>query len=269
MTKTTSTMTPKNGAGKKMKKAPPQKAKLKKLKYDYVALCDPPNCEDHGRVYFVDGPMENVSSFENLNRICELMDEESAHRLRTDVAILQSRGKLHSLLSLEALRQMAERQAQEKRDAAEEKKRQAEREEQKRQREARCLEIERMLTDLRKKKEGARMAGISPHVLARTVTDKMMQTLEMLDKEEKGLSSVSVISEMARRDMVIHISVVADVDSDDPNLAEGHVVLDLVINPRDLIGKDVSKNLDELETSARKLNGEFLGLFYGPNETTP
>lgn len=195
-----------------------------KLVYDSFTPCE--GCGRHGIAHFADGKQEAVNTFDDIERLCRMMDDESAQYFRDDVNNLQVIGYLGELLSPAEL--------QEKRNVRQER------------RKVEGLELEERLKDLQEENLRVEMAGSSNHSLARTVTDYLMIALD-----EEKLNKV--YSEMGNRNMVITIGVVAGVDTDNPNLNEGRNVLNLIINPEDLFKPDVKAEKDNVRAETEAL----------------
>lgn len=178
-----------------------------KLKFGAIIPCV--DCGKHGTVYFVGNEAkEGANNFDDIDRICRMMDDESVQKFRSVVTRLQDQGKLEDLLAPE-IREEKRRQAQLRQQRLEDSR-------------------QNLLDRLKNLDEDAarvQAAGLSNHALAMTVIDHLTEALSKAGLKE------AILDEMSERDMDIRVSVTIDDDRQ---------VVNLVINPQDLIREDVS-----------------------------
>ncbi len=224
--------TPTNGDNKPEGEGPPQE---QKLKYDRIELCSK-GCEKHCTVYFTNGGQEFVEEFTDIERVCELMDDDSVSLFRGDIGFRQKEGKLGDLLPPNARAdRRAERQAKLEEEAWRLKAKQRE-----------LLEREKDLNDQMLRVE---IAGRSNLALANTVTSHLVKGL---DKD--GLNALFI--EMSDREMVVKIVVVADINSDETNFIDGRTVLETVLDPQDLVREEMTDAWSGLEAADKDLQNE-------------
>lgn len=200
----------------------------KKLKYNYLEV------SMYGYAYatFSDGSETKAENFDDINRICQMMDDESAQKFRSDVAAQQKMGRLENLLSPEA---------------------KAKKEEQRRQAKKQRRDLECRLKRLAEKTDRVQVAGLSDHALAKTVTGCLMKELGNVELQ-------MFLQEMNKRGMLITISVVAEGDPDKLDVDDGCKVMDLVLNPGHMINNDVSDAEAMLKAQHEEIMNEFARL---------
>lgn len=183
----------------------------------------------HCTVYFTNEETLLIYSFEGMERLCLMMDDQSVQKFRNRVAKLQLDGYLQELASPEAqVLQEEERQA-----------------EQKQARQAKRQDLNFRMKEFDRKVIRQSVAALSNDRLVAIVTSRLM---EALDKPELN----PVFDELLERDLVLKISV-----EDSYGCQK---VADLTINPHDLISGDVSNVTTELEAERKALLKEALEL---------
>lgn len=217
----------------------PPETKL--LQYQKIVLCQ--NCGQHGKVHFGNTETgEQTSSQEvaypdDLEYVYQLLDKESVQRLQNDVVMFQAEGKLMYLASPEVREQLRAQQQEE----AEWARRQAE--------QARKLRRQQLADRAKQLDEKAirlEVAALSNQRLVGIVTDRLM---EALDKPELK----PVFSEMFEREFVIKISV--------EDSCGCQKVVDLTINPQDLISQEINNDTaEELEAERKKFLKDILDM---------
>jgi len=202
---------------------------VKPRQYNTAILC---MCHQHCDVQFMDGEIVRVNTFDELEALCQTMDEKSAKRLRNDVLRFQAEGKLQELLSYEANRAKQKKAEHYVRQQQDEQARQA---------------AHRNLLNRAKKLDErffrAEVKALSNQGLAKFLTDRLEDALN-----EAKLNPV--FEKMAEKGMTISIIV------DDET---GEDIVRLVLNPQNLISdEDVSEELAELESEKKDLETDIL-----------
>ncbi len=228
-----------NGTEPDKKPEPQPKAKLK---YNHIELCSP-RCANHGNVYFEGARKQEANNFDDVTRICKELDDESAKKLRGDVAKLQAEGYLEALLAPEILAKREE----ERRAKLEEKQRQHEQRQQEQDR--RMQDLLRRQKELGEKAVHRRIAKANDSAVAQEVGIMMTEGLDKAANE--------LFREMSDRGMKI-VVLVMDRDIVDEYLNHEVEVgedlyLNLVIDPLSLLREDYSREEAELKADREQL----------------
>lgn len=208
----------------------PQPPETKKRQYGHIEICG--GCGQHGKVYLptliVGGGEysveEEILNFSDIERVCQMLDEESSQKFRNDIIQFQAEGRLQDLNSPEAKAEQEEEERLwvEARRVAE----QADR------------EIIYRLEALKEQSAKLAIAGLSHHSLADMVVSCMMEGLE-----DPALNLV--FSEMSKRKMLISICVVQFEDQKE--------LIELVVDPENLICQNTREKEADLETQMNDL----------------
>ncbi len=197
-----------------------------KLVYQTIKLHGPAH-KQSAFVYFTDrNVVELADTFEDVLRICEMMDDASVARFRWDLAVIQSTGRLPNLLSPDAKQQWEkwERERKERQEAQE----------------AMRRDIEERVRTLQQDSLRVQTASLSTHALVGVVIRRLMQVLD--DPELNP-----VFEELAERSVKFFI---------DAEGRSGHKLIQIVLDPEDLISPDMSEHEAALEVAADELEKE-------------
>ncbi len=223
----------------------PQQETVKR-KFGYIHLCQ--NCKGgHGDVYFTDGSFDPTHTFGDIDRVCKMMDDESAKEFRNDVTAHQARGKLWNLLSPE---QQAQRQKERLEEQEAQRRIQREQEEyyaEQQRLAAMRKDLLEQMNNLQEKNDVLQIQGLSDHALAMVLNNAMTKALG-------SPKLANALREMVSRKMLVGISMTTVYDTDILNLDGGTEITNQVINPGNLMANDdVSEEQADLEEELAEL----------------